>query len=357
VRPADQPEDLEGDMTAVGAHLVGGLKADTAEAAMRQAAGALGTRLSRLTDGETGPRAQWIWWQIDKLLALPGMRMGPPKVNPESGNPDYEQFPGIDVDPGTTIPPRHLGYADAAIESYAVFRRLRAEGLVAPDVRFQVSLPTPYAVVVAWVNAPTRAFFDEFERAMLAEVAAIAAAIPGEDLAIQWDVAVEIGAIEGVFIPSDDLAGEAFLVEALRRAVEAVTPPVSVGLHFCYGDFRHRHFAVPRDLSIPVRLANAVLGASAVDFVHMPVDRESGLLPGYFAPLAELAAGPSLALGVIDYENDARRIDALVAAADATGRTYAVAAECGMSRLGERGEAVILADLLAQHARVSAPIR
>ncbi|MCU0482926.1 MAG: hypothetical protein MUC54_01400 [Chloroflexi bacterium] len=344
-------------MTAVGAHLVGGLKADTAEAAMRQAAETLGTRLERLTDGETGPRAQWIWWQIDKLLALPGVQMGPPKINPESGNPDYEQFPGLDVVPGTKIPPRHLGYADAAIESYAAFRRLRAEGLVAADVRFQVSLPTAYAVIVAWVNAPTRAFLDEFERAMLAELEAIAAAIPAADLAIQWDVAVEIGAIEGVFVPSADLAGEAFLVEALRRAVKAVKPPVATGIHLCYGDYRHRHFAVPRDLSIPVRLANAVLAESELDFVHMPVDREGGRLPGYFAPLADLKAGPGLALGVIDYENDAERIDALVAAADATGRTYAVATECGMSRLGERGEAVTLADLLAQHARVSAAIR
>ena len=344
-------------MTAVGAHLVGGLKADTAEEAIRRAAGALGTRLYRLTDGETGPRAQWIWWQIDKLLALPGVRMGPPKINPESGNPDYEQFPGLDVDPGTTIPPRHLGYADAAIESYAVFRRLREEDLVAPGVRFQISLPTAYAVVVAWVNAPTRAFFDEFERAMLAEVEAIVAAVPAQDLAIQWDVAVEIGAIEGVFVPSADLAGEAFIVEALRRAVRAVRPPAAVGIHFCYGDYRHRHFTVPRDLSIPVRLANAVLAETVLDFVHMPVDRESGLEAGYFAPLAGLPSGPSLALGVIDYENDADRIDRLVAAADATGRTYAVATECGMSRLGERGEAVTLVDLLAQHARVSAAIR
>jgi hypothetical protein len=34
-----------------------------------------------------------------------------------------------------------------------------------------------------------------------------------------------------------------------------------------------------------------------------------------------------------------------------------VATECGMARLGERGEAVTLADLLEQHARVAAAVR
>jgi hypothetical protein len=60
---------------------------------------------------------------------------------------------------------------------------------------------------------------------------------------------------------------------------------------------------------------------------------------------------------VIDYENDSARIDELVTAADTAGVPYAVATECGMARLGERGEAVTLEDLLGQHARTAAPVR
>jgi hypothetical protein len=60
---------------------------------------------------------------------------------------------------------------------------------------------------------------------------------------------------------------------------------------------------------------------------------------------------------VIDYENDTARIDELVAAADSAGRPFSVATECGMARLGERGESVTLEDLLAQHARVTPPVR
>ena len=44
-------------------------------------------------------------------------------------------------------------------------------------------------------------------------------------------------------------------------------------MHLCYGDYKHRHFTVPADLSLCVELANGVGGAA--DFVHMPADRDS----------------------------------------------------------------------------------
>ncbi|MFI5262071.1 MAG: hypothetical protein ACHQZR_05920 [Candidatus Limnocylindrales bacterium] len=345
---------------ARGAHLVGGLAAPTAEEAMRTTAGVLGRHLTRLTDGETGPRAQWIWWQIDRLQAVPGVRMGQPQVNPETGNPDYSVFPGLDVDAGVTVPPRALGYADAAIESYATFCRLREEGVVPAGVRFQVSVPTPYAVVIAWVQPSAQdRFFDSFKTALFDEVAAICAAIPHADLAIQWDVAVEIGVLEDVFHPDPAFRTFERITAELVECVRAVPPDVAVGLHLCYGDYKHRHFKAPADLALPVRIADAVARQVRLDFVHMPVDRDTGLAPSYFAPLTGLDVGDAeLSLGVIDYENDSARIDALVvAASDGAGRPFEVATECGMARLGERGESVTLADLLAQHARVAAPIR
>ena len=66
---------------AQGAHLVGGVAAPTAEDAMRQTIAILGRHLTRLTDGETGARSQWIWWQIDKMQALPGIRVGEPQYH------------------------------------------------------------------------------------------------------------------------------------------------------------------------------------------------------------------------------------------------------------------------------------
>ena len=344
---------------ARGAHLVGGLAAPTATDAMTMTTSVLGRHLRRLTDGETGERSQWIWWQIDKLTAIDGIRIGKPQINPDTGNPDYSVFPGLEVDEGVTIPDGALGYAAAAIDSYAEFTRLRGAGVVPEAVRFQVSIPTPFAVVVAWAAGESqRRLWRPFKAALFAEVAAIQRAIPAGDLAIQWDVAVEIGVLEGVFTPIPELASFERIVAELVDCIEQVAPPVVRGLHLCYGDYKHRHFVAPVDLGLSVRLANAVAAASPFDFVHMPVDRENGRAETYFSPLRELAVGDAeLALGVIDYENDSARIDELVAAAGSAGRSFSVATECGMARLGERGETVTLRDLLEQHARVAAAVR
>jgi len=344
---------------AHGAHLVGGLAAPNATAAMSTTAELLGGHLTRLTDGETGPRSQWIWWQIDKLLAVSGIEMGAPQVNPETGNPDYSVFPGLNVDPGVSIASGALGYADAAIESYAEFVRLRDTAIVPAGVRFQVSVPTPYAVVVAWASPASQPnLWEPFRSALFEEVRTIQAAIQGEDLAIQWDVAVEIGVLEGVFSPIPDLRSMDRIVDELVAALEIVRPPAQRGLHLCYGDYKHRHFVAPSDLSLVVRLANAVAARTTFDFLHLPVDRDSGRSPAYFGPLRDLDSGEAeLSLGVIDYENDPARIDELVRAADTAGRPYSVSTECGMARLGERGESVTLTDLLAQHARVARPVR
>jgi methionine synthase II (cobalamin-independent) len=344
---------------ARGAHLVGGLAAPSATDAMTTTARILGRHLTRLTDGETAERSQWIWWQIDKLVAIPGIQMGAPQVNPETGNPDYSVFPGLDVAEGITIPAGALGYADVATNSYAEFQRLRVSGVVPDGVRFQVSLPTPFAVVVAWASGESqRRLWRPFKDALFGEVEAIQDAIPPEDLAIQWDVAVEVGVLEGVFNPIPELSSFERVVDELVACLDEVRSPVERGLHLCYGDYKHRHFKAPTDLGLLVHLANAVSARTSFDFIHMPVDRENGRSDAYFAPLGDLVVGGAeLALGVIDYENDTARIDELVAAASSAGHPFTVATECGMARLGERGEQDTHEDLLGQHARVAAPVR
>jgi methionine synthase II (cobalamin-independent) len=280
-------------------------------------------------------------------------------VNPETGNPDYAVFPGLDVEAGIEIPIDSLGYRDAAIASYAEFKRLRDAGVVPSGIRFQVSVPTPYAVVVAWSAGESQhRLWQPYRNALFGELAAIQAAIPASELAIQWDVAVEVGVLEGVFTPIDELRPFGRIVAELAACLAQVAPPAQRGLHLCYGDYKHRHFKAPTDLGLLVRLANAVAAVTPFDFVHMPVDRDNGRDPGYFKVLPDLrAGGAELALGVIDYEGDAARIDELVVAASTAGVPFSVATECGMARLGERGEAVTLEDLLRQHARVASPLR
>jgi hypothetical protein len=147
------------------------------------------------------------------------------------------------------------------------------------------------------------------------------------------------------------------VLRSLVDALDAVPASVEQGVHFCYGDYRHRHFSVPEDLARCVRLANGVGDRAA--FVHMPADRETGRDPAYFEPLRDLVT-TSLSLGVVDYEGDEGRTNEIIAAAErgSGGREFAVATECGMARIADRGtDGPSLEQLLELHARVASPVR
>ncbi len=343
--------------TAVGAHLVGGLHAPDAETAMMTAAGTLGHHLHALPDGETGDRSQWILWQIDKLTAIDGFEMVGFDGVTGASNQDYAEFPSIAVDASvTTVSPTALGYSDAAKESYAVFRRLREQGTIPAEVKFQVSVPTPFATVIAWIRPQDQErFFPIYADAIAAEIAEIARTV-GDDLLLQHDVAVEVGALTGNFTTVDRFRDKQVVIDTLRDAMGRVPTGVEQGVHLCYGDYKHRHFAIPENLGLCVELANAVGDAAA--FVHMPVDRDTGRDPAYFEPLRGLSA-KRLALGVIDYEGDVHRTQELIAAADAGsgGVQFAVATECGMARIADRPGGPSLERLLELHAEVAAAVR
>lgn len=107
--------------TALGAHLVGGLKAPDAETAMRTTAGILGRHLHAVTDGETGERDQWIGWQLGKLTAIDGIDVVGTKDTTAPDNEEYSGFPALAVDSSVSeLPAGSLGYASAAKASYPI---------------------------------------------------------------------------------------------------------------------------------------------------------------------------------------------------------------------------------------------
>lgn len=343
----------------VGVHLVGSLNAPTATAAMRVAGTLLGRHLHAISDGETGPRRDWVLPQLARLASVPGLQLVGLHGVADADDPSYRNLPALSVDPSVTSLPRDLlGYAAAATSSYALFRRFRDQGVIPDGVRFQVSLPTPYATTVMWVRERDQVgFLPVCADALADELAAIVAAVDPDDLLVQYDVAVEIGALLGYLPACQELAQRESVVDALYQLL-ACTPDVGeLGVHFCYRDYRRRHFTRPADLGLCVDLAREV--AHLVDVVHMPVDRDAGRRAAYFEPLRDLH-GPRLALGVVDDQGDAHRTHELLqAAADGTGgRGFAVAADCGLARAGDatRGSAS-LARLLALHAQVAAPVR
>src|SRR4051794_12631352 len=136
-------------------------------------------------------------------------RSEPPPAPPRAGdppatlrNPSNHRLFALDGSvPAEELAFPDLGYAAAALGSYPVFRRLRDEGVIPAGTRFQVSLPTPAAVVGAFVAPEDRAAVEPvYERTLFAELDRILDGIPHQDLAVQWDTAVEFALIESAKI-------------------------------------------------------------------------------------------------------------------------------------------------------------
>ncbi|WP_089205273.1 hypothetical protein [Streptosporangium subroseum] len=335
-------------MSICGVHLVGSVPLGDAEEVFRTVAAQLGSRFRRVPDGETGVRSNWTFWQRAVFEKTPGLITDAVEKDGYSRTPKFRLRDGVDP---AALRFGALGYAEAARASWEVFQRLQAAGVL-PDVRFQVSLPTPMAPIRLHFDTGVQAAVEPvYEAAMLRELELITDAVPHDRLSIQWDTAVEFGMLEGVF-PSWIPDLEQGVLDRLIRLGDAVPADVEVGYHLCYGDSGHRHFVEPKDTGRLVTVANALAGrlTHPLAWIHLPVPI-GRTDPAYFAPLRDLRlpARTELYLGLVhatDGEDGARRrIDAALTAVDAFG----VATECGFGR--RLPESV--PGLLALHAAVA----
>lgn len=316
-------------------HFVGSVKLEDSAAVFRAVAEHVGSRAARYTDGETSERSNWLAWQVQVFEAHPDLELDPAgaRVDERTGQPiapKYRLRDGVD---GEGLAFASLGYADVAIESYTNFVRLREEGVVPSGVRFQVSLPTPLAVVSAFVadeDAPV--VEDAYDRAMRHEVELMMAAIDHADLAIQWDVCLELTAYDGgrSLYESDPLAHATATVSDM---IAATPPQVEVGVHLCYGDAGHKHIIEPQDLGSSVTFANSINAAAsrplAWAHVAVPRDRDDD---DYFAPLTDFGDGTELVLGLIHYTDGVDGAQRRMAAASNYVNDFGVATECGFGR-------------------------
>ena len=334
-------------------HLVGSAPYASAEEMFRAVAahlGAqLGARLKRLPDGEVGERDSWIKWQHARIGQSPQFRLI--EVDPVYVPvPPYALVEGVASADDIELP--ELGYADAAIESFAVFQRL-ADGVIPPGVRFQVGLPSPLSVASIYIVPPSRALFEQaYGRAMGRDLERILAAIPADRLAIQWEAAVEFALLEGIMpghLGDDMLDG---ITGRLAGLVDMVPAGAEAGIHLCYGDSGHKHFCEPADTGHLVDVANGVSARArrAIDWVHMPVPKERDD-DAYFAPLAGLALKPGceLYLGLVHRTGGIEGTRRRIAAAEKVVQNFGIATECGLAR---RPPETIPA-LLRQHAEVA----
>jgi hypothetical protein len=322
--------------------LLGSFPAESTEAAFLQLSGALGDYASRVPDGEIGARRMWIGWQEH---VLKDHRQFEAAQEDGSRRAEHRKMPD-----GTAIPPRYrlregisaeevvfaeLGYVEVARESYEIFSKLKKAGKIPAKTRYQVSLPTSVAFLEHLVVTESQQITElAYEKRLFTEVNEIAAAVPPDELAIQWDVSKEMAVWERVWpIYFEDI--EAGIIERLVRHGDAVPEPVELGIHLCYGDFGQKHWKEPDDTANMVAVANGVFAGvqRPIDWLHMPVPQGRDD-DAYFAPLANLNLRPEtrLYLGLVhqtDGEEGTRR---RMATAGKFVSDFGIGTECGMGR-------------------------
>ena len=338
-------------------HLVGGVPMTSAEEVFTTTSRLLGAHLPRIPDGEVG--RPWMAWFATIITENPSLEKTDEEFRPHPGGQAsfrYRLAPGVKPE---EVRFTGLKHAAIAIESYGIFKRLKEAGRIHPDAKFQCTLAHPIPVIRRYFPEPLQDVLEPaFEAALLGEVAKIAAAIPHDQLAIQWDCASAVFATLERGEPSrfgrtrEEMYGP--LAERLARFGRAVPRDVDLLYHFCYGNSNGKHSVEPSSTRDPVIMANRIaslLGpARPIQLVHMPVPiaRDDD---AYFAPLRELALGPesTIALGLIHLRDGMAGTQRRIATARKHLSRFALGTECGLSHVGKDN----LLPALRLHAEVA----
>ena len=214
-------------------HLVGSVPFSSAEEVFVKSIQALSGRLHTIPDGETGSRHYFVMWQsfvFPPQVLSPVHRKGKPLEST-----DFEC---------TLDHIKHTKYDEVAIESYRTFCKLRDQGIIPQEVRFQVSVPTPINATWTHVDYAYRERVEPLYLERLSQdLRRLQEAIPAHDLAIQIDAAMEFAYLEyergripdPLFKPYFPSVKEGIL-ERISKVSSAIDEHVQLGFHLCYGD-------------------------------------------------------------------------------------------------------------------------
>lgn len=312
--------------------LIGSFPYKTAREVFDVAGPALAGYAKRIPDGEA---QGWNTFPAATLAKAQGLEPSGRTARMQPEMPPYPLYhivPGVKAADLRFVP---VGYDKIALASYEAFKAARAAGSVTPGMKFQVSLPTPFATIGARVipeQVPD--VLPTFEEHYFHEVDAIVRAIPPEDLAFQWDVAVEIiQSLEGNRPTLKEFAPLEFLAAAIARAIDRIPGEIEVGFHLCYGNPGGRHIIEPKDTQVMVDLANATFAAvnRDVSWLHMP-NPKARTDDAYFAPLKNLKLPPrtEFYFGLVHLSDSAAEMQQRLATAKKYSPYFGVGWECGM---------------------------
>ena len=338
-------------------YLVGSVPMASAAAVFETVSAALGPRIKRLPDGETGPRGDWITWLEPVFADNSAFQKSGEFFRVHASGTGRERyalkcgFAPIDVRFD------NLFYADIAKASYAEFKRLKDAGKIAAGTKFQVDLVPAHSVIwlflVDALHAPIDPLYND---AVKREIDKICAAIPHQELAIQFDVASAVFARlerdEASSYGRTKAETQATFSDIVVDLGNSVPRDVDLLYHLCYGDSNHRHVVEPTDMTDMVEFANRLSRniKRPIELIHMPVPRNRAD-DAYFAPLNALKLRPEteLCLGLVHHTDGIEGTKRRLATAKKYVSNFSIATECGFGRRDPR----TIPELLSIHAAVA----
>jgi methionine synthase II (cobalamin-independent) len=340
-------------------HLVGSVPFANSTEVFERVGSLFGSRLYYLPDGETGERLGWMGWLETIFADHPQFEktgeLFSPRDNSKEITNKYRLRAGVDPN---EVRFDNLPQVRFAKDSYAEFERLKRAGTISRDVRFQVSLAGPISVIRRFLadECEQAAVQPAYEQGLIRAVEEMAASIPRDQLAIQWDVASAVFEALERGVPTRHGRTREEMMDSFvtRHACMGADVPRDVHLlfHLCYGDASHKHSIEPASATLLVEFANRIsleIGRT-IELIHMPVPRNR-TDDAYFEPLAHLKLRPEtrLALGLVHYtdgvEGTRKRFDV----AKKYVANFAIATECGFGRRS----AETVPELLKIHAEVA----
>jgi len=339
-------------------HLVGSVPMASTGEVFETVGAALGPRLKRIPDGETGERADWITWLEPVFANSPALEKSgevfrlhataTPRIR-------YRLRPGRSV---ADVRFDNLFYADIAERSFEAFTRAKQQGKISADCRFQIDLVPAHSVIWLYLQDDLHAPLDPvYNAAVKREIDKIAARLPHAEIAIQFDVASAVFARlerqDASSYGSTKAETRATFARILIDLASHVPADIELLFHFCYGDSNHRHVVEPTDMSDMVEMANALSSGISrpIQLIHMPVPRGRSD-DAYFAPLRNLRLKPptELCLGLVHYTDGVAGTRKRLAAAEKVVKDFSIATECGFGRRNPE----TIPELLRIHAEVVA---
>ena len=261
-------------------HLVGSVPLTDARAVFETVSAALGPKLKRIPDGETGERSDWITWlepafadnlaleKSDELFRIHST--GTARIR-------YRLRPGKSV---SDVRFDNLFYADIAKTSYEEFAALKRQGVIPPKCRFQIDLVPAHSVIWLFLQDDLHQPLDPvFNEALKREIDKIAAALPHDQIAIQFDVASAVFARLQRGEPSAYGKTRSEMLATFSRILtdlaDRVPGDIELMFHFCYGDSNHKHVVEPTDMGDMVDVANSlsVYIKRTIHLINMPQPR------------------------------------------------------------------------------------